>query len=60
MESNHAVGAGKNLCAYIDGELGSFAFAHCDSIIPGQYVQVQNDVNHIGWFHLAEVEVYGF
>ena len=49
-----------NLCGILDGQLNASAYIRCESIIAGQYVQVQNNILAGYSFHLSEVEVFGF
>ena len=51
-----------NMCAYHKGEIGRSTYVTCTFVLRGQIVQVQNnrfqDLDI--YFHLAEVEVFGF
>ena len=50
-----------NLCGYVDGILNvASVYIRCESLIAGQFVQVQNSITNTVNFHLNEVEVFGF
>ena len=53
-------GSTDNLCGYHEGEIGARAYIGCNTIMTGQFVQVQNDLHQEMNFHLADVEIFGF